>query len=430
GYHYYNGSAWVDASGSTNHGALASDTERDAIVSPATNDHAIVAGDFHYFDGTDWVDSGAAADYGSVDTIAQRDALPTLKRNDYVSIGGNYHYVDDDLEWVNTFSSTKQVVPPNPELSPDSITSSWSEVTKLPTVATTADLDRIDWGNYPDGVYVEDTGQVAYRDTNVPKVYQDLCGTSATAWLSRGWLNSAATAGQAMRVQIEVTADTYCRIGFQPGTDSSDSLMVEVQPTAIRGYDDFSAVGSPITVEVGDVIGIFRLTNGQTTINVNSVDVYTFARSDTSAMNIYAYLFGIDDCARYVQHGVDGLFLDPVVWTGYSDATMTESGRTEDYGWSYDDPDVTAGTTDNRMRVVFRSAGQKPELGGWSNIYPDGATVPVGLLVNNDLFTLLVAPGESVVVDGNTIAIDAGYSNLEPVHFAKINSAIVRIGGN
>lgn len=459
-YHYYDGSAWVDTGSTslpsipvnallhTDHGTVADTAARDAISNPSHGDYVIVTadgGEYHYFDGPtqNWIDTNSTSlptvpvnpdistNFGSVANTTERDALADPSANDYVvvSSSGNYSYYDG-TQWVDTFDDVLPVVPADGTINPDTISTSWTEQITKPQVATTAELESIDWGNYPDGVYVQETGQTAYRSTDVEKTFQHLCGTSATAWASQGWVNNYAAAGQAMRVQVEVTADTYCRIGFQPGASSADSLMVEVQPTTVQGYDNFVAVGSPITVKVGDIVGLFRLSSGEVRLNINSVDVYTFGRSDTSAMNIYAYMLGVDDCVKYPEAGTDGNFLDPIVWDGYTDATMTEEARVEGYSWSYDEPVAESAVTSGQIKIVYRVTGQGPVVGAMLNKYPDAATVNVDNVAVNDVFTLLVNPGESITVDGTTVVIPGAYTNIEPVHFGNIGGTISRIGGN
>lgn len=379
-------------------------------------------------------DDAIRFNWGTVADIAARDLIPNPQHGDYVIVtadGGQYHYYSESIgDWVDTGSTVRPVVPAYAQLNPNLPSSSWTEFSNLPSVSTSADLENLNWGDYPNGVYVEDIKQTAYRDNNVNVVYQDLCGTSATAWASRGWVLGACEANQAARVQVEVTADTYARIGFQDGTDENDSLMVEVRNNQIQGYDNFAAVGSAITVSVGDVIGLFRYANGEHRLNINSVDVYTFARSETRAMDIYAYMLGVDDCVRFAMNGVDGNFLNPTQWDGISDAVMSETERLEDFGWTLSNPAAVDAAVDNRIRVVYRTTNQKPELGGSLNKYPAGAVVDVSTLKDTDVFTLIVSPGETASVDGTTITIDAGWVNHEPVHFAKIGANVVRIGAN
>ena len=369
--------------------------------------------------------------------IPARDTFPNPSHGDYGVVtadGGQYHYFDSLTgAWVDTGSTTVPIVPANPFISPDGPSSSWIPIPGNPSVSDTDSLFNVS-GNYPDGVFVESLGVNAYQSGTRNLVYQDLCGTSATAWASRGWVNAHAAAGQACRMQAEVTADTYCRMGFQVGADDSDSAMVEIRPTQIQAYKNGVAEGPVITVDLNDIVGIFRYPSGTMVLNVNSVNVYTFAEIYTPAVNLYAYLFGIDDCIRFPMAGVDGNFLDPIVWDGISDADMLESSRSEQGVWSTTNPVVEESAANADLsgfwKVHYRSAGQSPVVGGPPNVYPDGAVVGIAGVKDDDVFTVLISPGESVEVDGSNISVDAGYANLEPAHFARIGSSIVRIGGN
>ena len=378
-------------------------------------------------------DNAIRYDWGSVADIAARDLIANPQHGDYVSLdseGGEYHYYSEKLgDWVDTGSTILPIVPANADLDPSYPSTSWNVGSPIPQVDTASDLDGVDWGLYPNGVFVSDIGKTAYRNEGVDLAYQHLCSTSATPWLGRGWVTDGGSANQATRVQAEVTADTYAKFGFQIGS-LANSYMVEIQPTQIQAYENDVAVGAPITVSIGDIIGLFRYANGQLFLNINSVNVYTFPTADIQAFSIYAYLFGLGDCLNFAMSGVDVNLLDPIQWDGFTDADMTEVIRAEAYRWSTELPEVTNALADNRMKIVNRQTTQKPELGGWLNVYPDGGVAGVTNLSDGDVFTILVSPSTTTDSPGETITADAGWDNREPYHFGMFGVTLEQIGSN